>query len=54
MTELSNKRETKPSAETGNKKVLDFSNAKIEKYSPTFGNIRKNNIFFNYKIRYDL
>ena len=35
MTELSNKRETKPSDDTGNKKPLDFSNVKIE-------NLKKN------------
>jgi len=35
MTELSNKRETKPSDDTGNKKPLDFSNEKIE-------NLKKN------------
>ena len=40
MTELSNKREIKPSDNTVNKKPLDFSNTKIEKCSPTFGNAR--------------
>ena len=39
MTGLSNKRETKPSDDTVNKKPLDFSNAKIEKLSPTFGKV---------------
>ena len=48
MTELSNKRETKPSDDTGNKKPLDFSNAKIEKYSPTFGNAR--NLYIPFKV----
>ena len=36
MDKLSNKRETNLSAETGNKKSLKFSNAEIEKLSPTF------------------
>ena len=35
MTGLSNKRETKPSDDTGDRKPLDFSNAKIE-------NLKKN------------
>ena len=48
MTELSNKRETKPSDDTGDKKPLDFSNAKIEKYSPTFGNAR--NLYIPFKV----
>ena len=48
MTELSNKRETKPSAEAGNKKVLEFSNSKIEKFSPTFGNAR--NLYIPFKV----
>ena len=50
MTELSNKRETKSSAETGNKKSLSFSNTKIEKYSPTFGNAR--NLYIPFKVPY--
>ena len=50
MTGLSNKRETKPSAETGNKKSLSFSNAKIEKYFPTFGNAR--NLYIPFKVPY--
>ena len=50
MTELSNKRETKPSDDTVNKKPLDFSNAKIEKYSPTFGNAR--NLYIPFKVPY--
>ena len=40
MTGLSNKRETKSSAETGNKKSLPFSNTEIKKFFPTFGNAR--------------
>ena len=48
MTELSNKRETKPSDDTGDKKPLDFSNAKIEKCSPTFGNAR--NLYIPFKV----
>ena len=48
MTELSNKRETKPSDDTGDKKPLDFSNAKIEKYFPTFGNAR--NLYIPFKV----
>ncbi len=48
MTELSNKRETKPSDDTGDKKPLDFSNAKIEKFSPTFGNGR--NLYIPFKV----
>ena len=48
MTELSNKRETKPSGDTGNKKPLDFGNVKIEKYSPTFGNAR--NLYIPFKV----
>ena len=48
MTGLSNKREINLSAETGNKKVLDFSNAKIEKYSLTFGNAR--NLYIPFKV----
>jgi len=47
MTELSNKRETNLSVETGNKKSLKFSNAEIEKLSPTFGNARHVRIPFN-------
>ena len=39
MTGLSNKREINLSAETGNKKSLKFSNAEIEKLSPTFGKV---------------
>ena len=48
MTELSNKRETKSSVETGNKKSLKFSNAEIEKFSPTFGNAR--NLYIPFKV----
>ena len=48
MTELSNKHETKPSDDTGNKKSLSFSNEKIEKYFPTFGNAR--NLYIPFKV----
>ena len=41
MSKLCNKLETKPDTttgnKTGNKRSLDYSNAKIEKFSPTFG-----------------
>jgi len=50
MTGLSNKREINLSAETGNKKSLKFSNAEIEKFSPTFGNAR--NLYTPFKVPY--
>ena len=40
MEELSNKRETNLSRETGNKKSLKFNNIEIKNLSPTFGNSR--------------
>ena len=48
MTELSNKRETKPSDDTVNKKPLDFSNAEIKKFFPTFGNAR--HVYIPFKV----
>ena len=36
MTELSNKRETKSSAETGNKERLPFTDSAIQKWDPLF------------------
>jgi len=50
MTELSNKGETKSSAETGNKKSLPFSNAEIKKFFPTFGTAR--NLYIPFKVPY--
>ena len=52
MSKLYNKRETKPDTttgnKTGNKKSLDYSNAKIEKFSPTFGAAR--HVYIPFKV----
>ena len=52
MSKLYNKRETKPDStignKTGNKKSLDYSNAKIEKFSTTFGTAR--HVFIPFKV----
>ena len=52
MSELYNKRETKPDTttdnKTRNKKTLEFSNAKIEKFSPTFGTAR--HVYIPFKV----
>jgi|TARA_R100000656_G_scaffold26237_1_gene23268 integrase len=52
MSKLCNKLETKPDTttgnKTGNKRSLDYSNAKIEKFSPTFGTAR--HIYVPFKV----
>ena len=48
MSKLYNKRETKPDTTTGNKKRLDYSNAKIEKFSPTFVTAR--HVYIPFKV----
>ena len=51
MKELINKPPTIPSGETTNKKTLPFSNTAIEKYIPTFGNLRHKIIPFNVPLK---
>jgi integrase len=51
MKELSNKPSTNPSEETINKKTLQFSNSAIDKYLPTFGNLRYKSIPFKVPLR---
>ena len=46
MQELINKPPTNPSDRTVNKKTLQFSNSAIDKYLPTFGNLRHKRIPF--------
>ena len=51
MTELINKPPTNPSDETTNKNTLPFSNSTIEKYLPTFGNLRHKSIPYKVPLR---
>ena len=51
MSKLINIPETILGGETGNKETLQFSNPAIEKYLPTFGNLRHKSIPFKVPLR---
>ena len=51
MKELINKPQTKSGGETTNRNTLPFSNSAIEKYLPTFGNIRHKSISFKVPLK---
>jgi|ETNmetMinimDraft_33_1059910.scaffolds.fasta_scaffold05629_1 integrase len=51
MKELRNKPQTKSGGETTNKNNLPFSNTSIEKYIPTFGNLRYKSIPFKVPLK---
>jgi len=51
MPKLINKPSTNPSGKTTNKNTLPFSNSAIEKYLPTFGNLRHKSIPFRVPLK---
>ena len=51
MPKLINKPSTNPSDRTVNKKTLQFSNTAIDKYLPTFGNLRHKSIPFRVPLK---